>query len=106
MPPSYRPAPRRDWKDRTFRPVALPRLDGHRARAKSAGVTLATASAAPTFSLARFFEAPRLKVPPAGRTLRVEWLPDGRTQIVFRVLDEGRRGELSILGPRMRAMFK
>jgi AraC-like DNA-binding protein len=45
-------------------------------------------------------------LPAAGRTLRVEWLPDGRTLIVFRVLDEGLRGDLSILGPHTRAMFK
>jgi AraC-like DNA-binding protein len=63
-------------------------------------------SAASTFSFSRFFEGVRVAVPAAERALRVEWLPDGRTRLVFRVLDEGLRGDLSVAGPRTRALFK
>lgn len=84
-------------------------------------------SAASTFSFSRFFEDARVAVraaepegtksPNGGpgqhpmlarseRALRVEWLPDGRTRLVFRVLEEGRRGDLFVAGPRTRAMFK
>jgi len=63
-------------------------------------------SAASTFPFSRFFEDVRVAVPVAHRGLRVEWLPDGRTRLVFRVLEEGRRGDLCVAGPRTRAMFK
>jgi AraC-like DNA-binding protein len=66
----------------------------------------ATQSAASTFSFSRFFEDVRVAAPAAGGALRVEWLPDGRTRLVFRVLEEGRRGDLSVAGPRTRALFK
>jgi AraC-like DNA-binding protein len=62
--------------------------------------------AAPAFSLSRFIEDIRVIVPVAGRAFNVERLPDGRTTLVFRVLEEGRKGTVSIAGPRTRAMFK
>ena len=52
--------------------------------------------------LARFVEDVRVVVPPA----QVERLPDGKTTIVFRVIEEGRHGDLSVAGPRTRAYFK
>lgn len=58
-----------------------------------------------TFSLARFVENVRELVPASGRASH-ERLPDGRTTIVFRVLEEGRRGDVSVAGPRTRAHFK
>jgi AraC-like DNA-binding protein len=69
-------------------------------------VHTATQSAASTFPFSRFFENVRMAVPAADSALRVEWLPDGRTRLVFRVLEEGRRGDLCVAGPRTRAMFK
>ena len=63
-------------------------------------------SAASTFSFSRFFEDVRVIVPVAGRALDVEHLPDGRTTLIFRVLEEGRRGDVTVAGPRTRARFK
>jgi AraC-like DNA-binding protein len=63
-------------------------------------------SAAPTFSLSRFIEDVRAVVPVAGRPHDFERLPDGRTTLVFRVQEEGRRGDVSVAGPRTRALFK
>ncbi|WP_338261841.1 helix-turn-helix domain-containing protein [Corallococcus caeni] len=62
-------------------------------------------SAASTFSLARFVEDVRALVPVAGNT-RHERLPDGRMTLVFRVLEEGRKGDVCVAGPRTRALFK
>lgn len=61
--------------------------------------------AALTFSLSRFVEDVRAVVPVAGHA-RHERLPDGRTTLVFRVLEEGRRGDVCVAGPRTRALFK
>ncbi|WP_437842329.1 helix-turn-helix domain-containing protein [Sorangium sp. So ce1153] len=63
-------------------------------------------SAALTFSLSRFVEDVRALVPVAGRALHVERLPDGRTTLVFRVMEGGRRGDVTVAGPRTRALFK
>jgi AraC-like DNA-binding protein len=63
-------------------------------------------SAAATFSLSRFVEDVRVIAPVAGRAGRFEWLPDGRTALVFRVLEGARKGDVAILGPRTRALFK
>jgi AraC-like DNA-binding protein len=71
---------------------------------KSAEVAMQSAASA--ISLSRFFEDIRLAVPAAGRALSVELLPDGRTRLVFRVLEEGRRGDLCVAGVRTRAIFK
>jgi AraC-like DNA-binding protein len=62
-------------------------------------------SAAP-FSFSRFFEDVRVVVPVAGRALDVEHLPDGRTILVFRVMHEGGKGDVTVAGPRTRALFK
>ncbi|WP_437964525.1 helix-turn-helix transcriptional regulator [Sorangium sp. So ce260] len=59
-----------------------------------------------TSSLSRFVEEVRAVVPVAGRALDVAWLPNGRTTLVFRVLEEGRRGDVCVAGPRTRALFK
>jgi AraC-like DNA-binding protein len=69
-------------------------------------VPAALDSAAPTFSLSRFIEDVRVLVPVAGRALDVQWLPDGRTTLVFRVLATGLSANLSVVGPRSRALFK
>lgn len=66
----------------------------------------ATPSAASTFSFPRFFEDIRVLVPVAGRGFDVEHLPDGRTTLVLRVLEEGRKGDLTVAGPRTHARFK
>ncbi|MCY0993462.1 helix-turn-helix domain-containing protein [Nannocystis sp. ILAH1] len=62
----------------------------------------ATAATSP---LSRFIEDVLVLVPAAGRA-RYERLPDGRTTVVFRVLEEGRSGDVCVVGPRMRALFK
>lgn len=56
-------------------------------------------------SLDRFVEGV-IAVAPEGGRLRYDWLPDGRTTLVFRALDGGRRGDLAVFGPRTRALFK
>lgn len=53
----------------------------------------------------RFVERVDVLEPAAGRG-RYERLPDGRTTIVFRVFEEGRRGDVYAVGPRTRAMSK
>ena len=68
--------------------------------------TIETGSAASTFSLSRFVEDVRVVAPVAGRAVPVELLPDGRTSLIFRVLEEGLRGDVSAVGPRTRAKFK
>ena len=61
--------------------------------------------AASPFSLSRFVEDIRGVLPVAGRACH-ERLPDGRTTLVFRVLEEGRGGDVCVAGPRTRALFK
>lgn len=65
----------------------------------------ATSSATPTPWLSRLVEDVRTVAPVVGR-IRHDWLPDGRTSLVFRVLEGGRRGEVAVAGPRTRALFK
>jgi AraC-like DNA-binding protein len=65
----------------------------------------ATEARAPSFSLARFVESVHALAPIDG-CVHHEWLPDGRTTLVFRVLDGGRRGDVAVAGPRTRALFK
>jgi AraC-like DNA-binding protein len=69
-------------------------------------VQSAIISDATAFSFSRFVEHIRIDVPDPARAHSVEWLPDGRTTLVFRAREEGRRGDISVLGPRMRALFK
>jgi AraC-like DNA-binding protein len=67
---------------------------------------LTTTVATPAkFSLARFVEDVRTLKPVAGPA-RHDWLPNGRTTLVFRVLDHGRRGDVCVAGPRTHARFK
>lgn len=61
-------------------------------------------SAAPTLS--RFVEDIRAVEPVAGRAMDVEWLPNGRTTLVFRQHTDGQQGDVSVAGPRTRALFK
>lgn len=61
---------------------------------------------AATSSLARFVEDVRVLVPVAGRDTRIEELPNGRTNLHFRVMDDGRTADVTIMGPRTRALFK
>ncbi|MGK3971413.1 helix-turn-helix domain-containing protein [Sorangium sp. So ce118] len=65
-----------------------------------------TDSAALTFSLSRFVEDVRAFVPVAGRACHIERLPDGRTTLVFRVIEGGLKGDVTVAGPRTRALFK
>ncbi|WP_395825868.1 helix-turn-helix domain-containing protein [Archangium minus] len=58
-----------------------------------------------TFSISRFVEDVRGVVPVAGHASH-ERLPDGRTILVFRVLEEGRKGDVCVAGPRTQALFK
>lgn len=61
--------------------------------------------AASPFSISRFVEDVRGVVPVSGRASH-ERLPDGRTILVFRVFDGGRKGDVAVAGPRTRALFK
>ena len=63
-------------------------------------------SAASTSWLSRFVEDVRVIEPVAGHALRMERLPDGRTTLIFRLLEPGRKGDLNVAGPRTRALFK
>lgn len=60
---------------------------------------------AAALSRSPFVEDARAIVPVDGRA-RHAWLPDGRTTLVFRVLDGGRRGDVCVAGPRTHALFK
>lgn len=60
---------------------------------------------ATTFPVARVVEDVRALAPVDGHVQHA-WLPDGRTSLVFRVLDAGRRGDVSLAGPRTRARVK
>jgi AraC-like DNA-binding protein len=53
----------------------------------------------------RFVERVRSVAPARGGTARVDRLPDGRTALVFRVIEPG-TGEVHIVGPRTRALLK
>jgi AraC-like DNA-binding protein len=59
-----------------------------------------------TFPLSRFVESVRTVEPMGGRACRVDRLPDGRTSLVFRVLEEGRRGDITVVGPRTCSLLK
>ena len=56
--------------------------------------------------LSRFVEDVREIVPVVGRDLQVDWLPNGRATLVFRVTEVGRSGDVAVAGPRTRALFK
>jgi AraC-like DNA-binding protein len=63
-------------------------------------------SAASVPWLSRFVEDVRVVVPVGGRVFPMARLPDGRTTLIFRVIEEGRKGDVSVAGPRTRALFK
>lgn len=67
---------------------------------------LDTFAAAAPRSLARFIEDVRAIAPVVERPRRFEWLPDGRTALVFRAFEGGHEGDVAILGPRTRALYK
>lgn len=90
---------------RTSSSVARRRLERPQWTRETAGVGPATDSNASTFSLAPFIEDVRAVEPVAGRPFDVDQLPDGRTTLVFRVL-EGRSADVCVAGPRTRASFK
>jgi AraC-like DNA-binding protein len=69
-------------------------------------VTPAGASVVETFSLDRFVDGVRAISSGGDDALNVDQLPDGRTMIVFRVLADGRQGDVAVKGPRTRALFK
>lgn len=58
------------------------------------------------FPLSRYVESIRAVAPLDDRARRVDRLPDGRTALIFRVLESGRRGDLTVVGPRTRALLK
>ncbi|WP_395845312.1 helix-turn-helix domain-containing protein [Cystobacter fuscus] len=64
-----------------------------------------TDTATPSFSLSRYVEDVREFESAAGST-RHDWLPDGRTVLVFRTFEGGLTGDVCVAGPRTRAMFK
>jgi len=59
-----------------------------------------------TLWLARFIEAVDVVTQVDRRPLALERLPDGRTALIFRVLDGARDADLTVTGPRTRALFK
>lgn len=67
---------------------------------------LQTTEAVSTFPLSRFVESVQLVALMGDRARRVDRLPDGRTSLVFRVLEGGRRGDVTVMGPRTRALLK
>jgi AraC-like DNA-binding protein len=64
-----------------------------------------SAAVTSTLWLARFVERVDVIAPADRRPLALERLPDGRTAVIFRVLDSG-DADLSVTGPRTRALFK
>lgn len=58
-----------------------------------------------TMQATGFIEGVRVVVPPRGVPQHVERLPDGKTTLVLRTLEDG-SGDAWILGPRTRALFK
>lgn len=56
--------------------------------------------------LTRFVESVRTLEPSSSPGAHHEQLPNGRTSLVYRVLEEGRRGDVCVVGPRTRAVFK
>jgi AraC-like DNA-binding protein len=58
----------------------------------------------PTIWLSRFVE--NVRVVELTGPSQITRLPDGRTNLIFRVLDGARSGDLTVSGPRTRALFK
>jgi AraC-like DNA-binding protein len=60
----------------------------------------------PTLALARFVEEVRAVASPPGQVLDGVRLPDGRTTLLFRALEGGRKGDVWVAGPVTCARFK
>lgn len=56
----------------------------------------------PVFSIARFVEEARVV---SGGPVAVDWLPNGRTSLVVRIVEQG-TGDVHVVGPRTRAKLK
>lgn len=67
---------------------------------------VAAAMDLPALTLTRFVEDVRVIASPPGQAFDIEWLPDGRTTLLFRALEGGRKGDMWVAGPRTRALFK
>ena len=65
----------------------------------------ATQAAVSKFPLARAIENIQV-IEPAGRTLDVVRLPNGRTSLVLRVFEEEQKGDVWVAGPRTSAHYK
>lgn len=59
-----------------------------------------------TLALPRFIEEVRAVAPPPGQAFDLEWIPDGRTTLLFRAIEGGRKGDVWVAGPRTRALLK
>src|SRR5262245_37573466 len=86
--------------------AATERLENRCATRESDRVLPAIQSVRPSPLLAPVIEDAGVYVPVAGGAHRVELLPDGTTSLMFRVVEDGRRGDVSVLGPRARSLFK
>jgi AraC-like DNA-binding protein len=91
-----------DWKNRTFSPARRNELEV----LHHTGQSEAVVSVASTTWLSRFVEDVRVIEPAVGQSHELQWLPDGRTLLLLRVIEEGRQGDVSVAGPRTRAQFK
>lgn len=60
----------------------------------------------PMFPVSRFVESVRWVTQNHGHARRVDRLPDGRTALVLRIVERDRRGDVTVMGPRTRALFK
>jgi hypothetical protein len=106
--------PPRDWTKRTFLSLWRDSLEPAHSRVKARGVStastlassssLARSSLAPTPSLARFVEELSVLEPSRGSN-HYDRLPDGRTTLVVRSLEDG-SGDVCVMGPHSRARFK
>ena len=67
-------------------------------RPPAASLAIATTS--------RVVEGGELLVPADGEPLRVAWLPDGRTRLVYSAIEGCEHGDLRIAGPQSRAFYK
>jgi AraC-like DNA-binding protein len=94
------------WKKRTFRAIAESHLDGGDGSTKVSRVSHALHSAVSKPLLPRFIEDIQVVEPARGDSFQVHRLPDGRTTLAFRVMNEGRTADLWVAGPRTRAHFK
>lgn len=69
-------------------------------------MNVAAAMDLPALALPRFVEDVHAVAPPPGQAFDLEWLPDGRTALLFRALEGGREGDVWVAGPRTRAILK